>query len=68
MAQNRAKFGYLAYNDMLQKITDGVLDQHDVVFTKDTKETFIQGNNIITKNEKTLNKWYKNEFGKKIEL
>ena len=41
MSQNRAKFGYLAYNDMLQKITDGVLDQHDVVFTKDTKETFI---------------------------
>lgn len=41
MAQNRAKFGYLAYNDMLQKITDGVLDQHDVVFTKDTKETYI---------------------------
>lgn len=41
MAQNRAKFGYLAYNDMLQKITDGVLDQHDIIFTKDTKETYI---------------------------
>lgn len=41
MAQNRAKFGYLSYSDMLQKIADGVLDQHDVVFTKDTKETFI---------------------------
>ena len=26
------------------------------------KETFIQGNNIITRDEKTLNKWYKNEI------
>jgi len=41
MSQNRAKFGYLSYDDMLQKITDGVLDQHDIVFTKDTKETYI---------------------------
>lgn len=41
MAQNRAKFGYLTYNDMLQKITDEVLDQHDIIFTKDTKETYI---------------------------
>lgn len=41
MANTRAKFGYLTYNDMLQKISDGVLDQHDVIFTKDTKETYI---------------------------
>jgi len=41
MAQNRAKFGYLSYNDMLQKISDGTLDQHDIIFTKDTKETYI---------------------------
>ena len=54
MSQNRAKFGYLAYNDMLQKITDGVLDQHDVVFTKDTKETFIidsEGNPIALRSK-----------------
>lgn len=41
MAKERAKFGYLLYDDMLQKISEGTLDQHDVVFTKDTKETFI---------------------------
>lgn len=41
MSKDRAKFGYLYYNDMLQKISDGIIDLHDVVFTKDTKETYI---------------------------
>jgi len=39
--ENRVKFGYLYYNDMLQKIADGIIDQHDIVFTKDTKEIYI---------------------------
>jgi len=41
MAQNRAKFAYLSYDDMLQRITNGELDQHDAIFTKDSKETYI---------------------------
>lgn len=41
MSQNRAKFGYLNYDDMLQRITNGELDQNDIIFTKDTKETYI---------------------------
>ena len=41
MAKNRAKFGYLTYNDMLQRVAEGVIDQHDIVFTKDTNEIFI---------------------------
>lgn len=41
MANNRAKFGYLNYSDMLTKISDGILDIHDIVFTKDSHETYI---------------------------
>ena len=41
MAQKRTNFGYLSYNDMLQKIADGIVNENDIVFTKDTKETYI---------------------------
>lgn len=41
MAETRAKFGYLTYSNMLQKIDDGVLNAYDFVFTKDTKEYYI---------------------------
>lgn len=41
MSINKTKFGYLSYGDMLQKITDGILDQNDIIFTKDTKEVYI---------------------------
>ena len=37
----RAKFGYLNYEDMLLKISEGTLDQYDIVFGKDTKEVYI---------------------------
>ena len=35
---------------------------YDIIYNEDTKETFIQDDKIITKNEKTLNKWYKEEI------
>ena len=44
MAQDiygRAKFGYLTYDDMLIKISDGILDAYDVCYTKDTNESYI---------------------------
>lgn len=34
---------------------------YDIIYKEDTKETIIENNKIITKNEKTLNKWYKDE-------
>jgi hypothetical protein len=37
----RAKFGYLNYEDMLLKISEGQIDQYDIVFGKDTKEVYI---------------------------
>lgn len=37
----RMKYGYLSYADMMTKIQDGILDVHDIVFAKDTKECFI---------------------------
>lgn len=39
--KTRAKYGYLTYNDMLIRITDGELDAYDIVYTKDTRETFV---------------------------
>ena len=39
--ETRAKFGFLNYDDMLAKITDGKLDAYDIVFSKDRKEVFI---------------------------
>ena len=35
---------------------------YDIIYNEDTKETIIDNNKIITKNEKTLNKWYKEEI------
>lgn len=41
MANTRVKFGYLTYDDMLLKIENRVIDVNDIVFTKDTHETYI---------------------------
>lgn len=35
---------------------------YDIIYKEDIKETMISNNTIITKNEKTLNKWYKEEI------
>lgn len=43
----RAKFGYLSYDDMLQKIQDGILDAYDICYTKDTNECFIVSEELI---------------------
>lgn len=43
---NRAKFGYLTREDMITRIADGQLDAYDIVFTKDTKETYIVTENL----------------------
>ena len=42
----RAKFGFLAYDDMLARIADGQLDQYDIIFSKDTKQVFIINENL----------------------
>ena len=42
----RAKFGFLAYDDMLAKIVEGTLDQYDIVFSKDKKQVFIINENL----------------------
>ena len=39
--ETRAKFGFLNYEDMLAKITEGKLDAYDIVFSKDKKQVFI---------------------------
>ena len=45
-ADTRAKFGFLAYDDMIARIADGALDQYDIVFSKDTKQVFIINENL----------------------
>jgi len=35
---------------------------YDIIYNEDTNRTIIQEGNIITKNEKTLNKWLKDEI------
>lgn len=45
-SSNRAKFGYLTQSDMLLKIAEGQLDAYDIVFTKDSKETYIITENL----------------------
>ena len=35
---------------------------YDIIYNEDTKETIVDNDRIITKNEKTLNKWYKEEI------
>ena len=37
----RVKFGYLSYEDMLQRISDNKLNAYDFVFGKDTREYYI---------------------------
>ena len=39
--KTRAKYGYLSYEDMLTRISDGILDEYDIVFTTDTKECYV---------------------------
>lgn len=39
--QSLVKFGWLAYDEMLQAIRDHLLKAYDVCFTKDTKEIYI---------------------------
>ena len=41
MTNTRAKFGYLNYDSMIEKISNGVFDTNDIVFGKDTHETYI---------------------------
>lgn len=45
-SSNRAKFGYLTKADMLSRIAEGQLDAYDIVFTKDSKETYIITENL----------------------
>lgn len=45
-SSNRAKFGYLTQEDMLLRIAEGQLDAYDIVFTKDSKETYIITENL----------------------
>lgn len=42
----RAKFGFLNYDDMLEKISEGTLDEYDIVFSKDRKQVFIINENL----------------------
>ena len=46
--ENKDKFFYLG-------------SSYDIIYKEDTKETIIQDDKIITKNEKTLSKWLKEE-------
>lgn len=39
--KNKAKYGYLSYSDIFNRIQEGKLDAYDVVFTKDTKEAVV---------------------------
>lgn len=37
-------------------------NSYDIIYNEDIKETIVNNNRIITKDEKTLNKWYKEEI------
>lgn len=41
MAKKRARLGFLTYEDMLLKITNGELDEYDVNYTPDTHEQYL---------------------------
>lgn len=45
--ENKVKFGFLLYEDMFLKLSEGIINQYDIIFTKDTKETFIISENLI---------------------
>ena len=51
----RVKFGYLSYEDMLQRISDKKLNAYDFVFGKDTREYYtIKGERVRSKSEKII--------------
>lgn len=37
----RAKWAYLSYNSMIEKIADGTLDSYDVIYTTDSHENYV---------------------------
>ena len=43
----RAKWAYLSYNSMLEKIADGTLDEYDVIYCKDTKENYVVSPELV---------------------
>lgn len=43
----RSQIGYLAYNDIADRITNQILDMYDVVFTSDTHECFVISPDLI---------------------
>lgn len=45
--ENKVKFGFLPYDEMLLKISEGLINQYDIIFTKDTKETFVISEDLI---------------------
>ena len=46
-SSTRVKFGYLTYNEMLDKLANGEVDAYDVIFTKDTYLTYIISPDLI---------------------
>lgn len=46
MENVRVKFGYLSRNEMFERVSDGRLNEYDIVFTKDTFETYIISENL----------------------
>lgn len=49
MAKSRTNFAYLTRDDMLQRLSEGILNQHDVIYTKDSFETYIITDELIAK-------------------
>ena len=47
MTSNRAKFAFLKYADILNKIADGTLNQFDIIYTKDSHENIIISPDLI---------------------
>lgn len=47
MTSNRAKFAFLKYADILNKIADGTLNQLDIIYTKDSHENIIISPDLI---------------------
>ena len=47
MTSNRAKFAFLKYADILNKINDGTLNEFDIIYTKDSHENIIISPDLI---------------------
>lgn len=47
MTNTRAKFAFLTYDSMLEKIADGTLNQLDIIYTKDSHENVIISPDLI---------------------